>query len=182
MRHMLLLAAALCSATPLSAALAPGARAPDFATRGAMAGKVVNVRLQDLIKRGPVVLYFFPAAFTGGCNAEAAAFAQSVDEFRAAGATVIGMSADSVDVLQRFSTEKCAGKFTVASAGPRVVQAYDVALGRTINTPGGKAIAATNRTSYVIDRRGVIRYAHSELNPVDHVKNTLAAVRALPKS
>ena len=166
-------------AAPARAALAPGAKAPDFATRGANAGKVVNVRLAELLKKGPVVLYFFPAAFTGGCNAEAAAFAEAVPQFAAAGATVIGMSADSVDVLQKFSTEKCAGRFTVASAGPRVVAGYDVALGREITTPGGRRIAATNRTSYVIARDGRVALAHSEMNPAGHVDAALGAVRAL---
>ena len=182
MRNILIaatVAATAALATPAGAALAPGAKAPDFATRGAIAGKVVNVQLSALLKKGPVVLYFFPAAFTGGCNAEAAAFADAMPKFQAAGATVIGMSADTVDVLQKFSTEKCAGKFTVASAGPKVVAGYDVGLGREIKTPGGAMIAATNRTSYVIDRKGRIAYVHSDLSPADHVKNTLAAAQKL---
>ncbi len=182
MRAILAVAtAALIAVAPAQAALAPGAKAPDFATRGANAGKVVEVKLSALLKKGPVVLYFFPAAFTGGCNAEAAAFAEAIPDFTAAGATVIGMSADAVDVLQKFSTEKCAGKFTVASAGPRVVAGYDVALGREITTPSGAKIAATNRTSYVIGRDGRIAYAHSEMSPADHVKNTLAEVKKLKR-
>lgn len=181
-RFALAAAASLALAVPANAALTPGAKAPDFATRGANAGKVVNVRLSELLKKGPVVLYFFPAAFTGGCNAEAAAFAEAVPQFQAAGATVLGMSGDTVDVLQKFSTEKCAGKFTVASAGPRVIAGYDVALGRQIKTPGGASIDATNRTSYVIARDGRIAYTHSDLSPADHVKNTLAAVQKLKRS
>lgn len=182
MRHVLIAAAAtLALAVPAQASLAPGAKAPDFATRGAVAGKVVNVRLADLLKKGPVVLYFFPAAFTGGCNAEAAAFAEAIPQFTAAGATVLGMSGDTVDVLQKFSTEKCAGKFTVASAGPKVVAGYDVALGRQIKTPGGAMIDATNRTSYVIARDGRIVMTHSEMSPTDHVKNALAAVQQLKR-
>lgn len=178
-KTLIALAAAASLAAPAFAALAPGAKAPDFVTRGATAGKVVNVQLAQLLKKGPVVLYFFPAAFTGGCNAEAAAFAEAIPQFQAAGATVLGMSADTVGVLQKFSTEKCAGKFTVASAGPKIVAGYDVALGRQIKTPSGAMIAATNRTSYVIDRQGRIAYAHSDLSPADHVKNTLAAVQKL---
>ncbi|HWK35823.1 peroxiredoxin [Sphingomonas sp.] len=173
---------ALLFAAPADAALAPGARAPDFATRGAVAGKVVDVRLHDLLKKGPVVLYFFPAAFTGGCNAEAAAFADKIADFTAAGATVIGMSGDSVEVLQKFSEEKCAGKFTVASAGPRVVAGYDVALGRQIKTPGGATINATSRTSYVIARDGRIAFVHNDPSPADHIAGTLAAVQALNKA
>jgi thioredoxin-dependent peroxiredoxin len=165
---------ALLLAAPASAALAPGAKAPDFTTRGAQAGKVVRVHLADALKRGPVVLYFFPAAFTGGCNAEAHAFAEAIGDFRAAGATVLGMSADDIPTLQRFSAEKCAGKFAVASAGPRVVAGYDVALGKQMN---GRNI--TKRTSYVIARDGRIAYAHDDMDASRHVALTLDAVRRL---
>ncbi|UZK69082.1 redoxin domain-containing protein [Sphingomonas sp. S1-29] len=164
---------ALTLAMPASAALAPGARAPDFATKGAMAGKVFNLRLSQQLKRGPVVLYFFPAAFTSGCNAEAKAFADAVVDFKAAGATVIGMSADAIPQLQKFSTELCAGKFAVATATPAMLKGYDVELKR----PGGAAIS--NRTSYVIGQDGRIAFAHSDMSPVDHVRTTLAAVRKL---
>ena len=173
MRHLVLAAAALL-ATPALAALPVGAQAPDFTTRGAVAGNVMTVHLADQLKRGPVVLYFFPAAFTGGCNAEAHAFAEAVADFKAAGATVIGMSADDVPTLQRFSTEKCAGKFAVASAGPALIQKYDVALGRKL---AGRDI--TGRTSYVIDQTGKVAFVHSDLNPAEHVALTLAAVRRL---
>lgn len=161
-------------AAPAGAALAPGARAPDFSTRGAIAGKVVPVQLSRQLKRGPVVLYFFPAAFTSGCNAEARAFAEKVDAFRAAGASVIGMSADKVEDLQRFSATECAGRFAVASAGPKVVAGYDVALDRAV-----KGRAVTNRTSYVIGRDGRIAFVHSDMNPAEHVAQTLAAVQRL---
>lgn len=176
MRLPLALAAALLAAAPAWAALAPGASAPDFATRGAVAGKVVDVSLAAELRKGPVVLYFFPAAFTSGCNAEAHAFAEAIPAFRAAGATVIGMSADDVPTLQRFSAEKCAGKFAVASAGPRVIQGYDVALGRAVQ---GRAV--TSRTSYVIARDGRVAFVHNDRNPADHVAQTLAAVRRLTK-
>ena len=157
------------------AAIAPGAKAADFTTRGAMAGKVVDVHLAALLKKGPVVLYFFPAAFTGGCNAEAHAFAEAIPAFTKAGATVIGMSADDVPTLQRFSTEKCAGAFTVASAGPAVVAAYDVDLHRQI---AGRNI--TSRTSYVIVRDGRVAFVHDDLDASRHVATTLAAVQRLP--
>jgi peroxiredoxin len=161
-------------AAPALATLPVGAKAPDFTTRGAMAGKVVPVKLADQLRRGPVVLFFFPAAFTGGCNAQANAFSQSIDQFRAAGATVIGMSADDVPTLQRFSTEKCAGKFAVASAGPAIVKKYDVALGRQV---AGRDV--TGRTSYVIGRDGRIVLVHNDLNPAEHVSTTLAAVQRI---
>jgi peroxiredoxin len=180
MRRIAFLAAAALLASPALATLKPGAVAPDFQTRGAIAGKVFNVHLKERLKAGPVVLYFFPAAYTGGCNAEAHAFAEAIDQFKAAGATVIGMSGDSVDTLVKFSSEKCAGKFAVASAGPAIIQGYDVELpGRTHTDSAGVARPVTSRTSYVIARDGKITYVHSEMGFEDHVKNTLAAVQAL---
>lgn len=172
--HLLAAAAAITLAAPATAALAPGAKAPVFTTRGAVAGKVTHVSLAQALKKGPVVLYFFPAAFTGGCNAEAHAFAEAIPAFQKAGATVIGMSADDVPTLQRFSAEKCAGKFAVASAGPRVIAGYDVALGRQI-----KGRAATSRTSYVIARDGRIAFVHAGNDPAAHVVQTLAAAQKL---
>lgn len=180
MRHILAAAAAIVSfaaATPVGAVLPVGAKAPDFTTRGAVAGKVVNVNLARQLKKGPVVLYFFPAAFTAGCSAEARAFAENIAAFRAVGATVIGMSADTVEDLTKFSAAECAGKFPVASAGPRVVAEYDVALGRQI-----KGRDATRRTSYVIDRSGRIAYVHDDLSADRHVALTLEAVRRLPRT
>lgn len=176
MRPILALAAILAVTGSAHAALAPGAKAPDFTTRGAIAGKVTTVHLAELLKRGPVVLYFFPAAFTPGCNAEAQAFARSVAAFRRAGATVVGMSADPVDALVKFSAKECAGKFAVASAGPQVVRGYDVALGRQVQ---GRDV--TNRTSYVIDRAGTIAYVHSDLDAARHVDLTLDAVKRLTR-
>ena len=172
----LILAAALC-ATPATAALAPGAKAPDFATRGAIAGKVFNVHLAQQLKKGPVVLYFFPAANTKGCNAEAQAFAAAVPDFKKAGAQVIGMSADTVETLTAFSAKECAGMFPVASAGPKVIAGYDVGLGRKIAVNGGPEREVTNRTSYVIAPDGRILFVHSEMSPNAHVANTLAAVK-----
>ena len=167
-------AAALLAPLPVAAALAPGAKAPDFTTRGAVAGKVVQVHLAEQLRKGPVVLYFFPAAFTSGCSAEARAFAEKVPAFRAAGATVIGMSADPVEPLQRFSATECAGKFAVASAGPRVIAGYDVALGRQVQ---GRDV--TRRTSYVIARDGRIAFVHDDMDPAQHVALTLAVVQKM---
>lgn len=175
----LALLSAVALATPALATLAPGARAPDFATRGAIAGKVVPISLAAELKKGPVVLYFFPAAYTGGCNAEAHAFAQAVPEFRKAGATVIGMSTDDVATLVKFSAEKCAGQFAVASAGPAVVKGYDVDLGRQFAGPDGQTRSHTTRTSYVIAPDGRISFVHSDMDPAEHVALTLSAVRKL---
>jgi len=117
------------------------------------------------------VLYFFPAAFTPGCTAEAHEFAEASDDFKKAGATVIGMSADPVDKLAKFSVEECRNKFAVASAGPSIIRGYDVVL------PQRQGMS--NRTSYVIAPTGRVAYVHSEMSYAQHVKNTLAAVQAM---
>ncbi|MDP5281358.1 redoxin domain-containing protein [Sphingomonas sp. DG1-23] len=176
MRTKLLLAALLLPLSlPVEAALAPGAVAPGFTAAGAMAGKPYNVNLKAALKKGPVVLYFFPAAFTGGCNVEAAAFAAALPDFTAAGATVIGMTAGNVDKLIAFSSEHCAGKFAVAAASPAVIKGYDVLLKK----PDGTATTITSRTSYVIASNGHIVLAHTDMNPGSHIKMTLEAVRKL---
>ncbi|UZK65022.1 peroxiredoxin [Sphingomonas sp. M1-B02] len=174
MRTKLLLAALLLPlALPLQAALAPGAKAPIFTAPGASAGKPLDVNLAAALKNGPVVLYFFPAAFTKGCNAEAHAFAEALPDFTKAGATVIGMTAGNVDQLQKFSSEYCAGKFAVAAASPAIVKGYDVLLKKPDGTPS----TVTSRTSFVIAPNGRILFAHTDMNPGDHVKLTLQAVR-----
>ena len=97
-------AAALLAATPASAALQKGAKAPALATQGALAGKTFSFNLQEQLKKGPVVLYFFPKAFTQGCTLEANAFAEAMPEFKKAGAQVVGLSADDIDTLKDAST------------------------------------------------------------------------------
>lgn len=177
MRRTILTLTVALAALPVSAALAPGAKAPAFATRGALGGKLVNVNLAQELKKGPLVLYFFPAANTGGCDIEAKTFADAIGDFRAAGASVVGMSTDSVDTLKVFSTGKCAGKFPVASAGPRIVAAYDVDYGKPVPINGGPARQITKRTSYVIAPDGKIIYEHTGGDPLPHVANTLKAVQ-----
>jgi thioredoxin-dependent peroxiredoxin len=152
-----------------SAALAPGAAAPDFTTQGALAGKPFQFSLKQALKKGPVVLYFFPAAFTPGCTIEAHEFAEATPEFAKLGATVVGMSADPIDKLQRFSVEECRNKFAVATASPAVTKGYDVALPVR---PG-----MTNRTSYVIAPNGKIVHAYTAMSPQNHVSETMAAVK-----
>lgn len=156
---------------PLAAALADGAKAPMFVAKGARAGKAVSIDLAKELKKGPVVLYFFPAAFTAGCNIEANAFAAKIGEFRKAGATVIGMTGGNVDRLVEFSAKECAGQFTVAAASPAVVKGYDVNLAVK---PGW-----TTRTTYVIARDGRIADSFTDMAPNGHITRSLAAVHKL---
>ena len=158
-------------AQPVGAALPVGAQAPDFSTTGALAGKPFKLHLKDQLRHGPLVLYFYPKAFTQGCTLEAKAFADAMPEFRKAGARVVGMSADNLDTLKKFSTEACRNKFPVAIASPDTIRAYDVVLKQKPEL--------TDRTSYVIDRKGRIVMVHSDLDWKDHVAKTLAAVKAL---
>ena len=157
------------SAPVAEAALPVGARAPQIVTLASLAGKPFRFNLAQALRRGPVVLYFYPAAFTKGCTVEAHEFAEATDDFRALGATVIGISADDIATLNRFSVSECRNKFAVASASPAVIKAYDVQLPDS---------AKSNRTSFVIAPDGRILHAYSALSPVGHVKGSLDAVRA----
>lgn len=167
-------ALAIVASTPAFAELPSGAKAPDFAAKGALAGKPFSFSLKQALKRGPVVLYFYPKAFTQGCTLEAHAFAEASDDFKAAGATVVGMSNDDIATLQKFSTEACRDKFAVAAASPAVIKAYDVDLVRD-----GKSTGLTKRTSYVIAQNGKVLMVHSDMDYRDHVKMTLDTVRKL---
>jgi len=168
----LLIGLALASVPAASwAALPVGARAPDFVTTGAIAGKPFRLHLKQQLRHGPVVLYFFPKAFTKGCTLEAHAFSEATDEFRKYGARVIGMSRDDLETLQRFSVEECRNAFPVATASEATAKAYDVVLKQKPEL--------TDRTSYVIAPDGRIVFVHSELDWSEHVQKTLAAVKAL---
>jgi len=169
-----LTAAAALVPPPARAELAKGATAPMFATQAALAGKAFRFDLASALKRGPVVLYFYPKAFTEGCTLEARAFAEASGDFRKAGATVIGMSNDGLATLQKFSTSECRGKFAVGSATPAIVKGYDVDLKKL-----GVSTGLTTRTSYVIAPGSRIAFAHEDMDYKDHVRLTLAAVRDL---
>jgi len=163
-------------ATPSFAALKPGDAAPDFTAKAALGGDEFTFSLASALKKGPVVLYFFPKAFTKGCTAEAHEFAEAAASYTAAGATLIGMSADDIGTLHTFSTQECSAKFPVA-ADPdlKVIKAYDTKLELK---PG---VTVSDRTSYVISSEGKIVYAYTDRSPDKHVENTLAAVKALKK-
>jgi len=173
MRKLLFGVAALSLAMPAQAALPVGTKAPDFTTTGAVGGKPFKVHLAEQLKKGPVVLYFYPKAFTQGCTLEAHAFSDSIGDFKKAGAQVIGMSADDLPTLKKFSVEHCRSAFPVATATPSTIKAYDVVLKQKPEL--------SDRTSYVIDRTGKIVFVHSDLDWSQHVSKSLAAVKSLKK-
>lgn len=155
------------------AELKPGAPAPLFDTQASMDGKVFDFDLKAALAKGPVVLYFYPAAFTKGCTIEAHDFADHIDEYHKLGATVIGVSGDTIEKLNDFSVSECRSKFAVASdADHHISTVYDALLSMHDNV-------YSNRTSYVIAQDGTIVYSYSSLDPGEHVANTLAALRKL---
>jgi peroxiredoxin Q/BCP len=168
-RFLVLLVLGAVAGTAL-AALEPGARAPDFTTQATLAGNAFQFSLADALKKGPVVLYFYPAAFTPGCTVEAHDFAEATAQFQALGATVIGVSHDDIATLNKFSVTECRNKFAVAAdPDQHIMKAYDAVL-------KAKPTLA-DRTSYVISPEGTILYSYTALNPDQHVANTLAAVK-----
>jgi peroxiredoxin len=169
----LTMTAALVLATgamPSTAALKAGDLAPDFTAQASLGGKVFAFSLADAHKKGPGVLYFYPAAFTEGCTIEAHDFADATDEYHKLGATVIGVSHDGIEKLNRFSVSECRSKFAVAAdEDQHIMKAYDAVL--------KLAPKYANRTSYVIAPNGRILYEYTSLDPDRHVANTLAALR-----
>ena len=166
----------LALASTAIAALKVGAKAPEFSAPAYLAGEPFTFKLADALKKGPVVVYFFPAAHTPGCNLEASLFSQAIDKFKAKNATVIGVTAGNTDELADFSkeTEHCGGKFAVAADdGAKIAKEYDALLEAK---PGW-----SDRTSYVIAPSGQIVHVYSAMNPNQHVKQTLDAVDALAK-
>ncbi|MDQ0464042.1 peroxiredoxin [Caulobacter ginsengisoli] len=169
------LALAVALATPALAALAVGAKAPDFTLPAYLAGKPFTFHLADALKKGPVVLYFFPAPHTGGCNIEAHLFAEAADDFKAQGATVIGVTAGNLAELQQFSAEAehCSGKFPVAGdAGAKVAAGYTKIL--SVAKLGGDI---SDRTSFVIAPNGEVVFTYSAGDPTQHPALTLEAVK-----
>jgi peroxiredoxin len=179
--------------TPAWAALKPGDAAPDFTAKGSLGGKEFTFSLKDALKKGPVVVYFYPSAYTGGCDAEAHAFAEDADKFAAAGAQIVGVSADSLDRLKVFSAdpEFCAGKFPIASdADTKIAATYNLKV--TPPRAGAKDVRGNEighgfieRVTFVVGRDGKVlatmSSADDHLSPVDHVDRSLALVQGLKK-
>ncbi|WP_439567478.1 peroxiredoxin [Sphingopyxis sp.] len=158
---------------PGIAALQQGAKAPDFTLNAAQGGKPFSLSLKQTLKKGPVVLYFFPAAFTPGCTLEAHLFAEASDDFGRLGARVVGVTAGNIDRVAEFSKSECRDKFAVAAdPGARVAAKYDTAV------RGANQAMLSSRTSYVIAPNGTILLSYTDPKPQAHVERTMAAVRA----
>ena len=182
---------AVLVAAPGVAALAPGAAAPTFTAKASLAGKELDYSLADALKKGPVVVYFYPSAFTGGCNIEAHTFAENKDKFDAAGASIIGVSRDSIQRLNAFSAdpEYCAGKIAVASDADGAI-ATSYGLTKTAIRAGMKDTRGveidhdfTERTTFIVTPDGkisaVFSTADDKVSPADHVMKSLTAVQQL---
>jgi len=174
-----LTSAVLLSISMLSnvqAALPVGAQAPDFQLQGALAGKPLTFSLKQELQKGPVVLYFFPAAFSQGCTIEAHAFAEATDDFKKLGATVVGVTAGNVEQVDAFSKVECRDKFTVAAdPGAKVAGEY-----KTLMEMKGKTLS--DRTSYVIAPDGKILLSYTDRNPEAHIQKTMDAVKEYKNS
>ena len=158
---------------PGIAALQQGAKAPDFTLNAALAGKPFSLSLKQALRKGPVVLYFFPAAFTPGCTVEAHLFAEANSQFNQLGARVIGVTAGNIHRVAEFSRSECRDKFAVAAdPGAKVAAQYDA----TMQGADGKPLS--NRTSYVIAPNGTILLSYTDSKPQAHIERTMAAVRA----
>jgi peroxiredoxin len=155
------------------AALQQGAKAPDFTLNAAQGGKPFSLSLKQTLKKGPVVLYFFPAAFTPGCTVEAHLFAEASSSFNRLGARVVGVTAGNIDRVAEFSRSECRDKFAVAAdPGAKVAAKYDTA----VQGPGKTMISS--RTSFVIAPNGTILLSYTDSKPQAHIEKTMAAVRA----
>ena len=162
-------------AMPAHAALDIGQVAPTFSATAALAGKPFVFSLAGALAKGPVVLYFFPAAFSQGCSIEAHEFAEAIEKFQSLGASVVGVSTDDIDTLSKFSSQACQGKFPVASDESRAItQSFDAVMQTRPDF--------ANRISYVIAQDGSVAFYYLNLNPSRHVEKTLDALRALRRN
>ncbi|MEJ8858044.1 peroxiredoxin [Variovorax robiniae] len=159
---------------PAVAALDVGQKVAPFTAQAALAGKPFTYSLQEALAKGPVVVYFFPAAFSVGCSIEAHAFADAMDQFAALNTSVIGISTDDMETLAKFSSQVCQGKFPVASDESRnITQSFDAVM----QTRPEYA----NRISYVIAPNGTVVTYYQSLNPFKHVEKMLDAVKLIRK-
>ena len=175
------------AALPAMAALKAGDSAPAFTAQASLAGKTFTFSLEKALMKGPVVVYFYPSAYTGGCDIEAHTFAQDSGKFATAGATIIGVSLDSIERLNDFSADPkyCAGKFPTASdAGGAISKAYDVGVHQ--GPSGLKDVRGVeighgfaDRTTFVIARDGKIVSVISQVSPAEHVAKALQVVQKL---
>jgi peroxiredoxin len=172
-------------AQPAFAALKEGDNAPAFTAPASLAGKEFKFALKDALKKGPVVVYFYPAAFTGGCNLQAHAFSENSDKFAAAGASIIGVSLDKIATLNQFSADPqyCAGKIPVASdEDGKIAKSYDLQVREA--KPGAKNTRGdeighgfAERTTFVVTPNGTVAATISNLSPADNVAKALEAVQ-----
>ena len=172
-------AVAALLASPAMAALKTGEKAPDFTLPAALAGKDFTFDLASALKKGPVVVYFYPKAFTSGCSAEAHEFAEHMDEFKALGASVIGVSGDKIASLESFSQKDCGSKFPVAAdTNGEVIGKYDVALPGMLAKTALQLDHASNRTSFLVAPDGTVVAVHSATDFSKHVSSMIEALKA----
>lgn len=189
-RCLAVLIASSVIALPAAAALQEGAAAPVFTAQASLAGKTFTYSLKDALKSGPVVVYFYPSAFTGGCNAQAHAFSESKEKFTAAGATIIGVSLDSIARLNEFSAdpEYCAGKIAVASdVDGKVAKSYGLKV--TAASPGMKDSRGAEidhgfaeRTTFIVSPGGKIVATIGGVAPTVNVAKSLEIVERYAKT
>ena len=186
----LLCTLALVATSAAFAALKPGDPAPAFTAPASLAGKPFTYSLKDGLAKGPVVVYFYPSAYTSGCNIQAHEFSTQADQFAAAGATVIGVSLDSIERLNEFSADPdyCAGKLAVASdAEGKIARSFglrviDAQQGATDTR--GKEIdhGFTERTTFVVRKDGTIAATVGGVSPTENVARALEQVKKLSSS
>jgi len=186
-RVLLSVLASSAFALPAFAALEQGVTAPDFKAQASLAGKEFSYSLKDALKKGPVVVYFYPSAYTGGCNIQAHTFAENYDKFTAAGASVIGVSLDKISTLNEFSADPdyCAGKLPVASdVDGKIAKSYDLKVGEARagakNTKGQEIDHGfAERTTFVVTPDGKIVATIGKLKPDENVMKALETVQTL---
>lgn len=187
MKHLLLATLLGATALPALAALKQGDVAPQVKTQASLAGKAFDFSLQQTLKKGPVVLYFYPSAFTGGCNIQAHTFAVNTDKFAAAGATIVGISQDSIARLNDFSADPnyCAGKFAVAAdADGKIARSFDLqvraaAAGKKDTRGDEIDHGFSERTTFIVTPDGKIAASVGGVNPEANVLQALEVVQKL---